>query len=94
MDPQACLELFLTALAANDLDSAAEHMVNLRNWLRNDGFAPRVFVDGRGGLLVDIGYVPGRQAVVRFDSGKHMLVPFRDLSAGSPRLDFVNSRGE
>jgi len=40
MDPNSCLELMLSAVAREDVESFLEHDRNLTNWGRNGGFAP------------------------------------------------------
>lgn len=40
MDPQTCLEWMLRAIAAGDVDTAAEHYNNLREWIRRGGYVP------------------------------------------------------
>lgn len=41
MDPNACLDLLLAALAAGLAEDAEEHAENLNGWLRRGGFEPR-----------------------------------------------------
>lgn len=47
----ATLRLLLDALERNDLDEAAEHGDNLRNWIRKGGFRPEITGDQAQRLL-------------------------------------------
>ena len=52
MDPNACLQLLLGAIALCDDDAVKEHATNLHDWLSHRGFEPALFEDPTIKLLV------------------------------------------
>lgn len=54
MDPDATLELMLSAYQESNWDEAAKHAEAILAWLRGGGFAPTVTVGlSKNGLLFD-----------------------------------------
>lgn len=44
MDPQSCFDLWLRAIAKNEIEEAQEVAEDLRTWLRMGGFKPSSWV--------------------------------------------------